>query len=470
MHSDLQQEWLQNTTFDELQPGQSATLARTLTEADIAAFAAVSGDLNPTHLDDGFAVGSGLKARTAHGMWSGALVSTLLGTVFPGPGTRYVSQKLDFLAPAFAGDALEVTATVRAKDPVSGEVRLDCVVQRKGGTPLMRGEAVVIAPVKKQRVPRANGLRWHVFDAAAGVQGLVRQAQRHAPLGCAIVHPCDRESLRGAMDAAAQQLFVPVLVGPKDKLLAVAAEAEIELAGVRIEDVPHSHAAADRAAALAASGEVRALMKGSLHTDELMKAVLSRPELRTGRRLSHVFRFDVPMYHKPLFVTDAALNIEPALEDKVHILQNALDLVRVLGNPQPKAALLAAVESVNPKMACTLDAAALCKMVDRGQIRGGIVDGPLAFDNAISADAARTKGIYSQVSGDPDILMVPDLVSGNILAKQLEYLAGAMGSGIVLGSRVPIALTSRADGATARLASAALAVLLAHGGQQGASA
>jgi phosphate acetyltransferase len=469
MHSDLQQEWLQNTTFAELAVGQEATLTRTLTEADIQAFAAVSGDMNPTHLDEAYAQGEGLTRKTAHGMWAGALVSTLLGTTFPGPGTRYVSQKLNFLAPAFAGDTLEVSATVVAKDSISGQVRMDCVVRRQGGAALMQGEAVVLAPLNKQRVPRASGLRWHVFDAAAGVHGLVARAREHAALGCAIVHPCDRESLRGALDAAAQGLFTPVLVAPRTKLQAAADEAELSLEGIRIEDVPHSHAAAERAAALAASGEVAALMKGSLHTDELMKAVLARPELRTGRRLSHVFRFDVPMYHKPLFVTDAALNIAPTLDEKQHIAQNAIDLVRVLGVDRPKIAVLAAVESVNPKMAATLDAAALCKMADRGQIRGGVIDGPLAFDNAISAEAARTKGIFSPVAGDPDILLVPDLVSGNILAKQLEYLAGAMGSGVVLGARVPIALTSRADGATARLASAALAVLLAQGMRGGAA-
>ncbi len=462
MHSDLHQEWLQNTTFDELVIGQGATITRVLTDADIAGFAAVSGDLNPTHLDDAYARGEGLRGKTAHGMWSGAMISTLLGTVFPGPGTVYVEQRMRFLAAASSGDALEIAVKVRSKDPATTQVVLDCVVRKRDGTELMVGEAIVKAPTRKQRVPSASGLRWHVFDAAAGVQGLLNQARQHERIRCAIVHPCDTESLRGALDAAQAGLFTPVIVAPRDKLLAVAAEAGLDLGDAEIEDVPHSHAAAERAAAMAAAGEVQALMKGSLHTDELMKAVLSRPELRTKRRLSHVFRFDVPMYHKPLFITDAALNIAPTLDEKVHIVQNAIDLVRVLGVDQPKVAVLAAVESVNSKMVATLDAAALCKMADRGQITGGIIDGPLAFDNAISADAARTKGIQSAVAGDPDILVVPDLVSGNILAKQLEYLAGAMGSGVVLGARVPIALTSRADGATARLASAALAVLLAH--------
>ena len=462
MSSDLQQEWLQNHTFDELTIGQSAKLQRLLTDADIAGFAAVSGDLNPTHLDDAYARGEGLRGKTAHGMWSGAMVSTLLGTVFPGPGTVYVEQRMRFLAAACAGDRLEIMATVKAKDASNAQVTLDCVVRRVDGKELMVGEAVVRAPLHKQRVARASGLRWHVFDAAAGVQSLLDRAAQLERLRCAIVHPCDSESLRGALDAAAKGLFTPIIVAPRDKLLAVAAEAGLDLAGAEIVDVAHSHAAAERAAALAAEGVVQALMKGSLHTDELMKAVLSRPELRTKRRLSHVFRFDVPLYHKPLLITDAALNIAPTLDEKVHIVQNAIDLARVLGVDRPKVAVLAAVESVNSKMLATLDAAALCKMADRGQITGGIIDGPLAFDNAISADAARTKGIDSPVAGDPDILVVPDLVSGNILAKQLEYLGGAMGSGVVLGARVPIALTSRADGATARLASAALAVLLAH--------
>jgi phosphate acetyltransferase len=462
MNVDLREEWMENTTFDELKLGQSATLRRALTDADIAGFAAISGDLNPTHLDDAYARGEGLAGRTAHGMWSGALVSTLMGTVFPGPGTCYVEQRLRFLGAARVGDVLDVSVRVKAKDPATALVTLDCLVRRQDGVDLMAGEAIVKAPLRKQRVRRETGLRWHVFDAAAGVRGLIEQARQHERLRCAIVHPCDAESLRGALDAVHHGLFTPVIVAPRDRILAIAEAERLDLGSARIEDVPHSHAAAERAAALAACGEVQALMKGSLHTDELMKAVLARPELRTKRRLSHVFRFDAPAYHKPLLVTDAAMNIAPTLDEKVHIVQNAIDVARVLGCERPKVAILAAVESVNSKMTCTLDAAALSKMADRGQITGGIVDGPLAFDNAISAEAAATKGIVSPVAGDPDILVVPDLVSGNILAKQLEYLGGAMGSGVVVGARVPIALTSRSDGATARLASAALAVLVAH--------
>jgi phosphate acetyltransferase len=213
---------------------------------------------------------------------------------------------------------------------------------------------------------------------------------------------------------------------------------------------------------MAVNGEVEILMKGSLHTDELIHAVLLRPTLRTGRRISHVFRFDIPLYSKPLLITDAALNIRPSLQEKVDIIQNAIDFARILGVKTPKVAILSAVETVNPNIPSTLDAAALCKMAERGQIKGGVLDGPLAFDNAISAHAAQVKNIKSSVAGDVDILAVPDLESGNMLAKQLEYLAGASGAGLVLGARVPIALTSRADGPMNRVSSALLALLAAH--------
>jgi phosphate acetyltransferase len=246
-------------------------------------------------------------------------------------------------------------------------------------------------------------------------------------------------------------LLVPVLVGPSARIRQLAEEIGLDLNGAELVDAAHSHESAETAAALAASGQVEALMKGSLHTDEMVHAVLLQRTLRTGRRMSHVFRFDVPLYRKPILITDAALNIRPTLEEKVDIIQNAMDFARVL-----------AVETVNPHIPSTLDAAALCKMADRGQIKGGLLDGPLAFDNAISAQAARIKGIESRVSGDVDILAVPDLESGNMLAKQLEYLAGASGSGIVLGARIPIALTSRADGPAARVASALLVKLVAH--------
>ena len=284
-----------------------------------------------------------------------------------------------------------------------------------------------------------------------------------APATTAVAHPCEASALAGALDAARLKLIVPILVGPAAKIASVAKEAGLSLDGVRIVDVPHSHAAAAKAVELVRAGEAEVLMKGSLHTDELMSAVVAKEVgLRTGRRISHVFLMDVPTYPKVLIITDGAINIAPTLEDKVDIVQNAIDLARSLDVALPKVAILSAVETVTSKMQSTIDAAALCKMAERGQITGGLLDGPLAFDNAISREAARTKGIRSEVAGDPDILLAPDLEAGNSLAKQLSFLANADSAGLVLGARVPIILTSRADNVRTRMATCAVAALYAH--------
>jgi phosphotransacetylase len=283
----------------------------------------------------------------------------------------------------------------------------------------------------------------------------------------AVAHPCEETALAGAIDAGAMGLITPILVGPAAKIQEIAKKHSIELGKTRVVDVPHSHAAAAKAVELVRQGEAELLMKGSLHTDELLSAVIAKETgLRTGRRISHVFIMDVPTYHKVLVVTDAAINIAPGLDDKVDICQNAIDLAVTLGVKKPKVAILAAVETVNSKMPSTLDAAALCKMADRKQITGGILDGPLAFDNAISAEAAKIKGIVSEVAGDPDILLVPDLEAGNMLAKQLSFLANADSAGLVLGAKVPIILTSRADSVRSRIASCAVATLAAHARRQ----
>jgi len=286
----------------------------------------------------------------------------------------------------------------------------------------------------------------------------------------AVAHPCEQSALAGAVEAGQQGLIVPILVGPAAKIREIAKTHGIDLGSTRIVDVPHSHAAAAKAVELVRSGQAELLMKGSLHTDELLGAVVARETgLRTGRRISHVFIMDVPTYHKVLVVTDAAINIAPALEDKVDICQNAIDLAVTLGVTTPKVAILAAVETVTSKMPSTIDAAALCKMADRGQIVHGLLDGPLAFDNAISKEAAKTKGIRSEVAGDPDILLVPDLEAGNILAKQLSFLANADSAGLVLGARVPIILTSRADSVRSRIASCGVAMLVAHARRRAAT-
>jgi phosphate acetyltransferase len=287
------------------------------------------------------------------------------------------------------------------------------------------------------------------------------------PITTAVAHPCEASALAGAIEAASLGLISPILVGPAGKIREIAAKNAIDLGTTRVVDVPHSHAAAARAVALVREGEAELLMKGSLHTDELLGAVVARETgLRTARRISHVFLMDVPTYHKVLIVTDAAINIAPALEDKVDICQNAIDLAVSLGLERPKVAILAAVETVTSKMPATIDAACLCKMAERGQITNAILDGPLAFDNAISKEAAKTKGIRSEVAGDPDILLVPDLEAGNILAKQLSFLANADSAGLVLGARVPIILTSRADSVRSRIASCAVAMLAAHARRQ----
>jgi phosphate acetyltransferase len=294
-------------------------------------------------------------------------------------------------------------------------------------------------------------------------EALLERCKSLPPIPTAVAHPCEATALAGAVDAAKLGLIVPILVGPAAKIAATASDAKIDVSRYEIVDAPHSVAAATRAVALVREGKAELLMKGSLHTDELMAAIVSREGgLRTGRRISHVFVMDVPTYHKVLIVTDGAINIAPTLEDKVDICQNAIDLVRSLGLAKPKLAILAAVETVTSKMPATIDAAALCKMAERGQITGALLDGPLAFDNAISKEAAATKGIRSEVAGDPDILLAPDLEAGNILAKQLSFLANADSAGLVLGARVPVILTSRADSVRSRIASCAVAVLAAH--------
>lgn len=297
---------------------------------------------------------------------------------------------------------------------------------------------------------------------------LLEKCKPLAPVPTAVAHPCEKSALAGAVEAGELGLIEPILVGPHGKIKEIADSNGIDISKIEVVDAPHSHASAAKAVELVRQGKAELLMKGSLHTDELLGAVVARETgLRTGRRLSHVFIMDVPTYHKVLIVTDAAINIAPSLEDKADICQNAIDLSIVLGLEKPKVAILAAVETVNSKMPATLDAAALCKMSERGQITGGLLDGPLAFDNAISKEAAVTKGIRSEVAGDPDILLVPDLEAGNILAKQLSFLANADSAGLVLGARVPIILTSRADTVRSRIASCAVAMLAAHARRKG---
>lgn len=292
---------------------------------------------------------------------------------------------------------------------------------------------------------------------------LLERCKANEPIPTAVAYPCEKSALLAAVEAAKAGLITPILVGPRTEIEATAKIAGIDLTGIEVVDSENSVSSARRSVELVREGRAEILMKGSLHSDELLSAIVSREGgLRTGRRISHVFIMDVPTYHKVLIVTDAAINIAPTLEDKVDICQNAIDLAIALGLEKPKLAILAAVEVVNSKMPATLDAAALCKMAERGQITDAVLDGPLAFDNAISKDAAVTKGINSVVAGDPDILLAPDLEAGNILAKQLSFLANADSAGMVLGAKVPVVLTSRADSVRSKIASCAVASLVAH--------
>jgi len=461
-------ERIENRTFDELKIGDSASLVHTLTYKDIQLFAAMSGDVNPAHVDPAFGKDDMFHKVIAHGMWGGALISTVLGTELPGAGTVYLGQSLQFRRPVGLGDTITVAVRVAEKNTEKHRVTLDCEAKNQKGETVITGTAEVIAPTEKISRPRVVLPEVELRERGRGYRLLIEQTRGLQPIRTAVVHPVDSVSLIAAIEAAREGLIVPVLVGPEHKIRAAAEMAKLDLASYEVVPTEHSAAAADRAVALARAGRVSALMKGALHTDELMHAVVAAANgLRTVRRISHVFAMDAPAYPRPLFITDAAINMYPSLEDKRDIVQNAIDLVHALRQmlnrdtlELPRVAILSAVETVTDKIKSTLDAAALCKMADRGQITGAILDGPLAFDNAVSEEAAKTKGIVSPVAGKADIFVVPDLEAGNMLAKQLEYLGEADAAGIVLGARVPIILTSRADNTLTRLGSCAMAQLL----------
>jgi phosphate acetyltransferase len=461
---------IENRTFDELSVGDTAQIVRTFTQDDVELFAKVSGDMNPTHLDHGYAEGTSYHGVVAHGMLGGSLFSTVLGTLLPGAGTTYLRQDLRFHRVVKPGDTLTARVVVRETHADDRRVLLDCACTDQDGAEVITGVAEVIAPSEKIHRERMATPEVSVIRHAA-YANLLHRASGLPPLPTAVVHPCDRDSLRGALEAAMAGFIDPVLVGPEAKIRAAAAEAGLDLLAIPIVNVPHSHAAAEAAVALVRDGKAKALMKGSLHTDELMHEVMRKENrLRTERRISHAYVMLLGSSARPLILSDCAVNIAPELEDKVDIVRNAIILAIALGIALPKVAMLCAVETVSARMQSTLDAAALCKMAERGQIKGGVLDGPLAFDNAISAEAARKKGIVSLVAGDPDILIVPNLEAGNMLAKQMTFSGGADAAGIVLGAAVPIILTSRADSVRTRLASCAVAVLAAsHAGSIGAS-
>jgi len=453
---------IENRTFAELKVGDSASIARTLTYKDIELFAIMSGDVNPAHVDEEYAKSDMFHRIIAHGMWGGALISTVLGTQLPGPGAIYLGQSLKFRRPVSLGDTITVSVRVTEKAEDRNRISLDCQATNQKGEVVISGTAEVIAPTEKISRERVILPEVRLLEKGRYYRQLIAKTRGLTPLRTAVVHPVDAVSLLAAIEAAQAGLITPVLIGPESKIRAAGQQAGLNLSPYEIVNTEHSHAAAERAVALARELKVAALMKGSLHADELMGFVDTPLGLRTARRISHIFAVDVPSFPRPLFITDAAVNIYPSLEDKRDIVQNAIDLAHALGLALPKVAILSAQERISVKLTSTLDAAVLCKMTERGQILGAVVDGPLGFDAAVSPEAAKTKGVISPVAGLADIFVVPDAEAGNMLTEQLERMADAQVAGIVLGARVPLVVTSRSENTLARLGSCALALLLVH--------
>jgi len=456
-----------SNTFADLVIGQSASITRVVTAEDLYVFAHVSGNLNPLNLP-GSPGQNGHDEHPAPSMWIGSLFSAVLGNLLPGPGTLYESQTLRFTGRVHVGDALTVSVEVTEKRPPRTVVL--ATVVRHGDAVIAEGVAEVRPPAE-HAVVEDTALPGVTVARHRHVERLVGACRALAPMRTAVVAPEEEAALLGAVAGGHAGLIVPILIGDAARIHAVARACGADLSGCEIEDAPSQDAAAARAVEMVLQGNAAALMKGHLHTDTLLKHVVkSNGGLRTARRISHVYVMDAPSLSELLLVTDAAINIAPGLAEKVDIVQNAIDVALALGIAIPKVGILAAVETVNPRMQSTLDAAALSKMSERGQIRGGIVDGPLAMDNAISLMAARTKGLTSKVAGRADILVAPNLEAGNILAKDLTFAAQAEGAGLVVGAKVPVLLTSRSDGELSRLFSCAVAVLFSHWQTTGRSA
>jgi len=446
-----------NVPFDAIEVGRSLTISRTLSRTDIDSLTLVSGDIDEAQVERA----GPETVPGAESVAAAAFFSYLLNRRLPGPGTTILAHDLSFTGRIALGDTVTATVTAREKRTEGHVIVFACHCVNQAGEVIASGSATVAAPTRP--IAYTDIATPEVIFRRSDLLGrLIKACEGLPPVVCAVVHPCDQDSLLGPLEAARRGLISPVLIGPEARIRAAAAAAGADLTPYTVIDAEDGRAAAQKAVAMARAAEVEALMKGSLHTDELMGAVVpSATGLRTARRISHAFIMDVPTYPRLLLVTDAAINVAPGLKEKADIAQNAIDLAQVLGIEQPKVAILAAVETINPEMPATLDAAALCKMADRRQITGGVLDGPLAFDNAVDEHAARIKKIDSPVAGKADILLVPDLEAGNMVAKQLQYLAGADAAALVLGTRVPIVLTSRADSVRTRLASIAVMALVA---------
>lgn len=456
-----------NRTFDELNVGDRATFEHVVTGNDLYLFAHASGNRNPIHFPGIDGDGDGIPDELAPAVWISSLISAAIGNLLPGAGTRYLRENLRFRNHARIGDHLEGSVTVAHK-PAAPIVVLDVRVTR-GVDTIADGIIEVEAPMRKVSLPDQH-LPAILVAPFQHFERLIAACEPIEALPTAVVCPHDALSLGGAMAAHARGLIVPILVGVKERIERTAVAIGAEVSTLDIVEAGTDEAAAEAAVNLARQGRARALMKGDLHTDSLMHAVLETGGgLKTTRRVSHIFVLDVPGLDHLLLISDAAINIAPNLDDKAAIVQNAIDLARAIGIDVPRVGILSAVETVKPTIPSTVDAALLAKMAERGQITGGLVDGPLAMDNAVDIAAARTKGITSVVAGRADVLIVPNLETGNMLVKELTFLAHADAAGLVVGADVPIILTSRADDERSRFVSAALAILYEHWQRTGAS-
>ncbi|WP_306563956.1 bifunctional enoyl-CoA hydratase/phosphate acetyltransferase [Aquabacterium sp.] len=450
---------LENRTYDELNVGDSASLTRTLTKDDIDAFAILSGDVNPAHLDEAYARETPFQKVIAHGMWGGTLISTLLGTKLPGPGTIYVGQSLRFMRPVNLGDILTVTVTVKEKKP-KNMVTLTCESTNQQGKVVITGEAEIMAPTTKVRRPQA-ALPQMRLDRLERFEQLMSLVDKTQPVRCAVVYPEEPHTLMAAVESARAGLIVPVLIGSRERISAVASEADLDLSGCEWRDADTPVLAAHAAVEMARANEASAIMQGSIPVHTLLHLVLRHAGgLRTPRRMSHAYVADVPTYSQPLIITDAEVNVRPTLEDKRDIVQNAIDLAKRLKFETPRVAVLSAAEHFNSNLESSTDAAVLCKMHERQQITGGDLDGPMTLTAAIKPEVAKRIYPESSVAGRANILMVPNLEAANMLVRQLAHLSHAEIAGIVLGCKVPVILSNPTDGARTRVASAALARLL----------
>lgn len=452
-------DYLENRTFDEIKVGDTDTLTRTLTEKDIQVFAIMSGDINPAHVDLEYAQSEMFHKIIGHGMWGGALISTVLGTQLPGPGTIYIGQTIRFKRPVAIGDTLTVKVTAIEKNDEKKRVIFSCEVRNQKDEVVMEGQAEVAAPIKKIRRPKAVlpeiSLRrpYSLFDK------YLVAAKKLGALRAGIIYPVHAKIIEAVHDAERAGFIIPVLIGKKERILLAAQEANIDISHYEIVEAEHSHGAIGRAMSLVHNGQVNMLVRGGATREELLHAMQKQDKgLLTDRHMSYVSVMDVPTYSKALILTDPLINIDPNLDVKRGITQNAIDFAKALGIETPKVAILAGMDNVSSAMRSTVDAAGLCKMSERGQIKGAILDGPLTFDNVISAEVAKSKGIASPVIGDADILVVPSVETGNILAEQLEYLAESRNAGLLLGSRVPV-LMSRINDIYSSTVACAFAIL-----------